>query len=93
VIGRGIAFLRRSQVQDGVARGGIPWMQRGAFSKQTAVDASDVADDEGSAARTEQEVRIDYVQHALSAMLRYAVMCRDRGAGCAPGVASTDAAP
>lgn len=92
-IGRGLAFLRRSQVQDGVARGGIPWVQRGASFTATAVDASDVADDDGSAARAEQEIRIDYVQHALSAMLRYAVLCRDRGAGCAPGVASTGIAP
>lgn len=92
-IGRGLAFLRRSQVQDGGARGGIPRAERGARRTPTDVDAGDGNDDDGSAARAEQEVRIDYVQHALSAMLRYAVMCRDHGAGCTPDAASNRAVP
>ena len=45
----------------------------------TALDASDVADDEGSEARSGRRIRIDYVEDALSAVIRYAAMCGDRG--------------
>lgn len=53
----GIAFLLRSQVRDGLLAGGIP-----------KSPIKDGASRDSSAA----EIRIDYVQHALSAMLQYA---------------------
>ncbi|MBX3209047.1 MAG: hypothetical protein KF764_28700 [Labilithrix sp.] len=71
-IRRGVAFLRRSQVRDGVARGGVPRSQSG------AAVGGDVPDAGAGEARQEQEVRIDYVQHALSALLRYAATCAGR---------------
>jgi hypothetical protein len=67
-IGRGVTFLRRAQLQGGTARGAIP----------AALKASDVPDagaDDGSEGAPEKEVRIDYVQHALSALMRYQTMC------------------
>jgi hypothetical protein len=79
-IARGVAFLRRSQVKDGLARGGIPMAL-----KAVAEDAGDGSDDEREHDAA-QEVRIDYVQHALSAMLRHRAMCaggfRTEGDGC-----------
>jgi hypothetical protein len=83
-IARGVAFLRRSQVKDGLARGGIPMAL-----KADAADAGDGSDDERDH-DSAQEVRIDYVQHALSAMLRHRAMCagalRTEGDGCPAAV-------
>lgn len=54
---RGIGFLLRSQVRDGILVGGIPKSAR-----RSGPGADPMA----------AEVRIDYVQHALSAFLAYA---------------------
>lgn len=69
---RGIAFLRRSQITDGPARGGIP----GAMF--VAGEDAGVGDDD----ERPEEIRIDYVQHAMSAMMRYTVMCANDASGC-----------
>jgi hypothetical protein len=76
-IGRGIGFLRRAQVASGIARGGIPE----ALETPTKPAQRDNGP-EDPAAGDGQEVRIDYVQHALSAMMRYTQMCSSGGAGC-----------
>lgn len=73
---RGIAFLRRAQITTGPGRGGIP----GALTPATedgGADESDIGDDEKAS-----EIRIDYVQHAMSAMMRYVVMCKVDPTGC-----------
>jgi hypothetical protein len=67
-IGRGVTFLRRAQIRDGVARGGIP-------AALESVSGLDAGEDDGSDGAADKEVRIDYVQHALSALMRYAAMC------------------
>jgi hypothetical protein len=84
VIGLGVAFLRRAQVREGIARGGVPMALR--VVPETDVGDGGRDDDEARhdkpEGRREQEVRIDYVQHALSAMMRYAAMCEGGGHGC-----------
>jgi hypothetical protein len=55
---RGIAFLLRAQIATGSYAGGMP---------QTVLDAGSNSQDVGHGS----DVRIDYVQHALSAWLRY----------------------
>jgi hypothetical protein len=89
-IAKGIAFLRRAQVKEGVARGGMP---AAITDVPDSSDPGDQPDEEGrhdrgdaSAQGTQEqrEVRIDYVQHAMSAMMRYRALCAsDKGApGC-----------
>jgi hypothetical protein len=60
---RGIDYLMQAQIKEGPHAGGMP------------SDVSTVADDGSEAARKfnaqSTEVRIDYVQHALSAMVQY----------------------
>jgi hypothetical protein len=36
-----------------------------------------------------EEVRVDFVQHALSAMIRYRQMCKAPGPGCEIGDVTT----
>ena len=64
-IQRGIAFLRRSQLRDGSTRGGFPVVVEGPAAARSPQD------------RDQRTVRIDYVQHALSAFLRYDRMGQD----------------
>jgi hypothetical protein len=61
-IDSGIAFLLRSQVKEGPCAGGIP-------RKLTAAGKQDPG-------RRDGEIRIDYVQHALSAMIAYEALIR-----------------
>jgi hypothetical protein len=56
--GEGIDFLLRAQVQAGPCRGGIPGEFSPEFSTGVPSDAT-------------AEIRVDYVQHGLSAMLGY----------------------
>jgi hypothetical protein len=67
-IDEGIQFLLRSQIRSGEHAGGIP----------RAIDElpEDHPQYEPSFNRRASEVRIDYVQHALSAMLHYARIFR-----------------
>jgi len=58
-IGRGIVFLMRCQMMSGEARGGI---LRAIAPQASAKKSFDLR---------QREIRIDYVQHALSAWLRY----------------------
>jgi len=60
VIEEGIAFLTDAQVTDGPHRGAIPRMAGG-----SAGPLSGAADPKAT------EIRIDYTQHALSALVRY----------------------
>lgn len=62
-IAMGIQFLLRCQVQDGRGRGGF----------LRALQKTSIAD--RSFKRRQTEIRIDYVQHALSALVRRAEMC------------------
>lgn len=59
----GVAFLRRSQITRGKAKGGIP--------RAVAVLAESSPFASGDFNDRATEVRIDYVQHALSAWLQY----------------------
>lgn len=74
---RGIQFLRRSQVTTGPTKGAIP---------AAMVPGEDGGAEEEVAGEEEKsnEIRIDFVQHAMSAMMRYTVMCKADAAGCAP---------
>ncbi len=56
---RGIGFLLRAQIQSGQYAGGMPGRIIGSSARSTPADA-----DAGN-------IRVDYVQHALSAFLRY----------------------
>ncbi len=61
-VSRGVAFLLRAQVREGHYLGALP----------RAVDyMHEAATDAHSFNRRVKEVRIDYVQHALSAMIQY----------------------
>ena len=80
-IGRGIAFLRRSQIKEGPARGGQPGALRVGNDRGEEEDERDRPD--GGTGENIREVRIDYVQHAMSAMMRYRAMCREAGADVA----------
>ncbi len=60
----GIAFLSRAQVRDGVLAGGFPRRIKRAGPAQQAPQQMPFNNRDG-------EVRIDYVQHALSAMISY----------------------
>ena len=60
VIEEGVAFLTDAQVTDGPHRGTIPRMAGGSGGPLT-----------GAGPRA-TEIRIDYTQHALSALVRYA---------------------
>jgi hypothetical protein len=72
---RGVAFLRRSQITSGPTRGAIP----GAVS----IDGEDAGgEDSESDNEMSNEIRIDFVQHAMSAMMRYVVMCKHDPTGC-----------
>lgn len=66
----GIAFIRRAQIQTGPGQGGFPQV----VSIATPGGASDASVDDDSARSL--EVRIDYVQHALSALLGYEASAR-----------------
>ncbi len=67
---RGIAFLLRAQVSEGKFAGAFP----------RAVDRIDQGiPNVDKFNRRSTEVRIDYVQHALSAMIQYLDMMKDKG--------------
>lgn len=72
---RGIQFLRRAQITTGPARGGMP----GAL---VTPDEDAGAEDFENSDETRTEIRIDFVQHAMSAMMRYVVMCKTDPTGC-----------
>lgn len=78
-IGKGIAFLRRTQVTTGPNRGALP-----AAAPIPGEDGGVASEDgdENEPGDHRQEVRIDYVQHAMSAMMRYRVMCTADPAAC-----------
>jgi hypothetical protein len=78
-ISKGIAFLRRSQVKDGVARGGQP---AAILAVPEGPDGGGDDEEHPPGGGAEREVRIDYVQHAMSAMMRYRAMCSSGGVGC-----------
>ncbi len=63
---RGIRFLLQAQIREGRLAGGFPWA--------AAVVA---ANEDRRFQRRAEAVRIDYVQHALSALLMYADMRRE----------------
>ncbi len=69
-IQRGIAFLRRCQVREGPLSGGFT---------EALKQLSGMNDERRE---SQGEVRIDYVQHALSALIGYERMCASGGAGC-----------
>jgi hypothetical protein len=69
---RGIGFLRRAQITTGPTRGGIPG----------AVMTGDEDAGESENEESSSEIRIDFVQHAMSAMMRYTVMCKVDATGC-----------
>lgn len=73
-ISLGAAFLRRSQLSEGVTRGGFP--QSPLIAARADAPGASIDEDVAHSAR---EVRIDYVQHALSALIGYAEMSRERG--------------
>lgn len=72
---KGIAFLRRAQLRSGPTQGGMP---------SSVIDggASEDEKDDDDAAK-HGEVRIDFVQHALSAMMRFEQLCTTAPAACA----------
>lgn len=72
---KGVAFLRRSQITTGPARGGIP-----AALVPGGEDGG--ADETESEEEKSGEIRIDFVQHAMSAMMRYVIMCKVDPTGC-----------
>ncbi len=72
---KGIQFLRRAQITTGPARGGMP----GAL---VTSDEDAAAEDFENSDETRTEIRIDFVQHAMSAMMRYVVMCKNDATGC-----------
>ena len=61
-VDRGIAFLLRAQITSGPYAGGMPEAMPGARSIMFRADPG------------ASDIRIDYVQHALSAWLRYQAM-------------------
>ena len=63
VVTYGIQYLLRCQVQEGPFQGGIP-------CAISFIPTGDVVDDAELKSRA-GEIRIDYVQHALSAMIQY----------------------
>ena len=63
VVAYGIQFLLRCQVQEGPFQGGIP-------CAISFIPTGDEVDD-AELKRRAGEIRIDYVQHALSAMIQY----------------------
>jgi hypothetical protein len=73
---KGIYFLRRSQVTSGPNKGGIP----GALVSES--DDGGAEEPEDSADGKPTEIRVDFVQHALSALMRYVVMCKADSEGC-----------
>ncbi|MFO0735840.1 MAG: hypothetical protein U0270_08170 [Labilithrix sp.] len=73
---KGISFLRRSQITTGPARGGIP-AALVPPSEDGGAEETELEGDEKSS-----EIRIDFVQHAMSAMMRYTVMCKVDATGC-----------
>jgi hypothetical protein len=77
-IDEGIAFLLRSQVKSGPHAGAIP---RAVTSGQP---------DGKRAAPRDGEVRIDYVQHALSAMMQYERWQAEAGRHAAAGIQNND---
>ncbi len=70
-IARGMAFVRRAQITSGPTRGAFPATARG---------FEDGPNDSGK----RSYVRIDYVQHALMALMRYTLMCKSEKLDC-PG--------
>jgi len=58
-VDRGIGFLLRAQIQSGPYAGGMPGRIHGDEKENSAADTRDAS------------IRIDYVQHALCAFLRY----------------------
>lgn len=67
---RGMTFLRRAQITDGPRRGGFP-----PTVKEDDGTPAPANEDEEHASRRRGDVRIDYVQHAMSAMMHYRQMC------------------
>ena len=63
----GMRFLLRAQVQDGEFAGGMPRVVAGAPGSTGP---------QGEVPVRDTEIRIDYVQHALSAMIRYRELAR-----------------
>ncbi len=66
-VDEGIGFLKRSQIDSGPHRGGVP---REALARKPDGTFWFVDDRSG-------EIRIDYVQHAVSAMIQYDLLARD----------------
>jgi hypothetical protein len=62
-IQQGVGFLLRSQVTDGPHRGGMPRSHSPEFSEGRWMP--------GAADPRPSEIRVDYVQHALSAVIQY----------------------
>lgn len=79
----GMVFLLRSQILEGRCQGGWPRSTRGEAPDYSKFSGSDA---EGFARRA-GEVRIDYVQHALSALIAYEAAHPE----VAPGTAVGDA--
>lgn len=69
---KGILFLRRGQVTTGATKGALPAAVP-IPGEDAGVNNDEGTEDEPGDHRA--EVRIDYVQHAMSAMMRYRVMC------------------
>jgi len=68
-VARGIAFLLRAQIVEGHLAGGFP---------RAIAPLPDAAPKADSFNRRATEVRIDYVQHALSALIQYRAAVRFR---------------
>jgi hypothetical protein len=69
----GIAFLLRAQVPDGIYAGAVPRVLQSMSEKKTGFD--------NTINRRAAEVRIDYVQHTLCAMLQFAAISSRGSAG------------
>ena len=63
-VSKGVQFLLTAQIRSGPCTGGVP---RAITRTQPTVDNEEAS----SASSRDSEVRIDYVQHFLSALLRY----------------------
>ncbi len=61
-IKEGVHFLLRSQVKDGFFAGGFPYAVQPKYGSDSKTNAFN---------RRVTEIRIDYVQHAVSALIRY----------------------
>lgn len=67
-----VTFLRESQIQQGKLKGGVPL----STVKKTAANSQESQFAINRYNRQAAEIRIDYVQHAMSAVLGYDLLCK-----------------